>query len=413
MNHLPCYAMPIDQNQIRIHKQNFTDITCNAASHHCVSIGMTPEEENSKYLIYLSDNDGDTWDQTIQLTRPTDETPDTENNNSLGIHCNEFGTNCILIGTTYINKKRNIITYHSTDNGLNWNISNLIELPQNSTSEQSIDSIEPEVIFTCSQDGVHCVIATYTISKHPKPLIYTTQDSGYTWTNPLEIKIMDLTPYNEEFKLTDINCSRSGQRCMFIGNYRTTRIENYEFITEYTQKSFTTQDGGTTWDTEGYHMPPDLSSPKKTDPDKLFKISCDESGKKCIAVGAGEHQIIKQTQSENYTEENSAATPYAYLSVDGGKTWVRTSKISQEPYMFPLASLSCDTEADSCIAAGLKRYPEDEDKSDAVAYITYDSGYNWHPISVQPSEKNSLFTKVFCDKSSAICHIVGLDEKYF
>ena len=62
--------MPIDQNQIRIHKQNFTDITCNAASHHCVSIGMTPEEENSKYLIYLSDNDGDTWDQAIQLTRP-------------------------------------------------------------------------------------------------------------------------------------------------------------------------------------------------------------------------------------------------------------------------------------------------------------------------------------------------------
>lgn len=200
---------------------------------------------------------------------------------------------------------------------------------------------------------------------------------------------------------------------MFIGTYRTTRTDNYELITKYTQKSFTTQDGGTTWDTEGYHMSPDLSSPEKTDPDKLFKISCDESGKKCIAVGAGEHQIIKQTQSENYTEESSAATLYAYLSVDGGKTWVRTSKISQEPHMFPLVSLNCDAEADSCIAAGLKRYPEDEDKSDAIAYITYDSGYNWHPISVQPSEKNSLFTKVFCDKSSAICHIVGFDEKYF
>lgn len=413
LNHLPCFAIPIDQNQIRIHKKNLVDITCSSLSHHCVSLGMTAIEERFDYLIYLSDNDGETWDRTAELPKPPAKTSDTENNNRLGIHCDESGNNCILIGTIYIDKNRNIITYHSKDGGMHWNITNLIALPKRDNVVQSENSIDPEVLFACGQDNTHCIIATYTLSKHPKPLVYTTQDGGYAWANPLEIKIADLDPYYENLDLTDINCSQSGLNCIFMGEYRTTHLDNDKLITQYTQKTFTTQDGGITWDPDGYYMSVDSSNTQTNIPDQLLKISCDRSGIKCVALGSGEYQIIKQIQNENYSEENSRAVPYAYLSVDGGKTWLRTGKISQDPYMFPLVSLSCDNEAESCIAAGLKKYPEDEDKSDAIAFITYDSGYNWQPLLIQPSEKNSFFTKVFCDNASAICHIVGLDEKYF
>ena len=413
MSHATCFSMPIDQNQIKVHKQNFTDIACNSSTHHCISIGIAAEEENSKYLIYLSNNDGETWDKIVELIKPVGETPNTEQGKELGIHCDKALENCILIGTTYINNNRNIITYHSQDGGMNWSITNLIELPKRAISEHETSSIAPDVRFACDQNGVNCVIATFTISKHPKPLIYTTKDNGYTWTNPLEIKIANLNPYNEDFKLTDINCSISGLNCIFIGNYMTVRIDNDELVADYIQKIFTTEDGGITWNISEYPISVSSSNTQKTVPDKLLKISCDKLGKKCIAIGSGEEQINKQTQNEIYREESSIAIPCAYLSVDGGKSWTRTSKITTEPYISPLVSLSCDSEAESCIAAGLKGYPEDEDKSDAIAYITYDSGYNWQPLPIQPSEKNSVFTKIFCEKSSAICHIVGFDEKYF
>ena len=410
MTHFSSYAMPIDENQIRVHIQNFVDISCSSTSHHCVSIGMTHENENYKYLVYLSDNDGDTWDKTIQLTRPADETPDTENNNSLGIHCNESGSNCILIGTTYINKKRNIITYHSTDGGLNWGISNLIELPAKSTYKKNIDPIEPEVIFACGQNGTNCIIVTHTGSKDPKPLVYRTQDHGYTWTNPLEIKAED-SAYSENFKLNDINCSKSGLQCVVIGNYQSAGLINNEYIEDETQEIYTTQDGGSTWERMRYHLSPNSLYKEQIQPDELLKIACDKLGKKCIAMGVKYYQIIKQTQ--DYRETIREPQLYTYLSVDGGTTWLRTKMITQDQYIFPITSLSCDDEAETCIAAGLKLYPEDEDKADPIAYITYDSGNNWQLLPIQPLEKNSLFTKVFCDKSSVICHIVGIDEGYF
>jgi len=240
----------------------------------------------------------------------------------------------------------------------------------------------------------------------------STKDSGCTWTNPLEIKKPDLDPYYEGLTLTDLTCSESGLHCVLIGNYQTTRINNDETINELTQLAYTTLDGGSSWDIGGYHMSSHPLNEQETGPNILIKIACEKLGKKCIAVGAGEYLTTK-IQSENYREESSVAIPYAYLSADGGKNWVRTSKISQELCMLQLMSLSCDNEAESCIASGVRGYTQDDDKFDAIAYITYDSGYSWQLIPIQPSEKNSFFTKIFCDTSSDICHIVGVNEQYF
>jgi len=255
-------------------------IACDRNVMICTAVGSYNNGGPNIPLSYTSGDGGVSW-QVSSILPPAQGGGQ---NYLQSVACDSTGMKCASVGV-YDNGGPSLpLSYTSVDGGNSWQVSSTLP-PVQGIGANVLNSI------TCDSTGMKCTAVGQYINGGPSiPLSYTSSDGGDTW------QVSSTLPPvqgNGESKLFSVACDSTRMICTAVGYYKNNAL--------YASLSYTSQDGGATWQVSTT-LPPAQGSD-----DELSGVSCDSSGLICVAVG---------------TNYDSQGVPLSFTSSDGGITWI-------------------------------------------------------------------------------------------
>jgi len=299
-----------------------------------------------------------------------------------GISCDSAtGLTCTAVGTSIVSGSILPLVEKTTNGGATW-------APTTAQPALPTGIVSIAEFKSISCNGTTCTAAgTYynTSLNETLPISYLSTDSGASWTSSTAFT---LPPSGTNYKLEAITCT--GANCVATGSYINVATPLYS-----SPLSYQTSNNGTSWTT----TTPVLNLTVGTQ-GILTGVACDgTTGQTCSAVG----RYLKAFSSSN--------APLAYKSVNGGSTWTTSTLPTLSSTMANLYSVSCDSTANTCMAAG--NYTTSAGILTPLTYITNDSGASWTQTSTLPLlptslSNNAVIDSIFCNTADASqCALVG------
>lgn len=267
-------------------------VACDSSGLLCVAVGQYTNS-NARPLSFTSTDGGITWNNT-NPTPPTLLSNDIQSiagatSALYGVTCSANGLNCIAVGTTTAGGSGPLV-YTTSNGGSNWNAAQILSSALNTQNKNSTLAAAGALYgVACSSDGVQCTAVG--IKLNSNPLTYTTNNSGTSWTavppNPPSL-LMPTRQGNKQLigasTLVSVACSSNGMNCITVGN--TT------FTGPTTTLVYKSSDGGASWGTFT-----SLTAPAGSTDTRLSGITCDSSGSLCTAVGTATISGVKHAIS--------------------------------------------------------------------------------------------------------------------
>ncbi|CAM2936285.1 BNR/Asp-box repeat containing protein [Legionella steigerwaltii] len=196
-------------------------VACSSSGLQCVTVGVN----GAKTIAYTSNDGGKDWNAPSTLNTPPSSTPTLS-----AVSCNSSGLICSAVGNTFDALGNQIpLTYTTADGGLNW--SNPILPTPPSTEGSSLSAV------SCNDSGLCTAVGTGTLNGILRNLVYTSTDSGNTWSAPILPNIPQGFDANT---LNGLFCGGNGTLCTTAGSGTTNAVN----IIPY---SYSSTDGGNTW----------------------------------------------------------------------------------------------------------------------------------------------------------------------
>ena len=345
------YTLTHPDNEDRIEEpknsgQAIMQIRCDASGQNCLIAGSTQIANQSKLMTYTSHDGGLTWSTPTLLSYPEPQKQTlTEDYPFLRLKCNANNTDCVLISNTMIDNQAVPAIFTTQNGGETWSSSQL-NMPLNSddSTQKGIQLLD----LGCDQTGVFCTaLANTTFSNEknmennflPESLIYSTHDSGLTWS---DAKSLVLTPnaYSDSEQnsnrdvLRILSCDRStGLRCIALGARAV--IDEHQNISTTTH-AYLTKNGGLSWqDTT------EISASDATHTNVFTALNCDVNNRFCSAVGM------------SVDEDGDKDFPIIYTSIDGGLTWQKKAFTPPNGALSLMLDVFCSDDAAFCHAVGV------------------------------------------------------------
>ncbi|KTD67901.1 BNR/Asp-box repeat containing protein [Legionella steelei] len=166
-------------------------IACDNTGVNCVAVGNSRVPPKTYAVTYTSMDSGATWSSPILPT------PLSGNSTLSGVACSSSGLQCVAVGT----HAGAPISYSSTSGGASWSTANILTTQPGFTNTLSSVSCDSSGL-TCSAVGSSFDETTAI----PVPVTYTTINGGATWSAP----ILPAPASNEDSELYAVSCSNSG-----------------------------------------------------------------------------------------------------------------------------------------------------------------------------------------------------------
>lgn len=129
------------------------------------------------------------------------------------------------------------------------------------------------------------------------------------------------------------------------------------------------------------------------------KISCDNTGNNCVAVGTVEGPCFNCQQ------------PVGFVSHDGKKTWQKAAFIDIGDAAVILSSIDCSSDIKHCLVSGSFSYGhENSEYTDILLLISHDQGQHWKGNHLGCGGLSFAYTianDYSCDSSWSHCVTVG------
>lgn len=371
-----------DNPKLKIYLNNFLAMSCDKTGNLCLALGAGEDSQIANLSVYKTQDAGLNWSSPISLLPVATETKFSAG--SASISCDSTGQRCVVVNSAKIGRYPAPVVYSTQDGGLNWSEPTVLKLPSTARKlymkVSCVDSgtscmiagamygvnnrgalllyTTKDVIghqwafvttlrepagtrnhqvtlsnVSCDQSGLFCMAvgsavirgSFWGIDYSSKPLVYTTEDGGAHWGDPVVLPTKILM--DQGSGLGDVACSVTGRQCTVLGS---TYDVNTNLVQHY---SFTTMNGGLDWEPETVISPFDLQS-------SLISLGCDDMGINCTTVGG----VYPNDASQQYR-------PLIYSTTDSAKTWTKNEQVLFPPYSY-LVDIFCSKVDDSCITVG-------------------------------------------------------------
>lgn len=305
-----------------------------------------------------------------------------------GLAC--AGTRCVAVGSfaptgsaaTTPTATNYPLSYISNDSGITWTTPEALFTLPNSTTSATLNAVacDTSTASTCFAVGNYFTTPGSGASAYAQPLIYTTTNSGTTWT-------LTNTPALPSgalgADLTSITCNITADTCVAAGNYTTSTGTLAPVVYEYSNStwSIATEQPVVT----------DLVAPIITGVGCYFGSSI-----ACTVIGSTGTTVLAPL---SFYSANIAASP-----------WTNTSPSTSGRSGSILLGINCDagtTTPPACVIVG--DYTSGTTLS-PIIYTSNDSGITTSTITLPDSTfSSSELTAVSCDSTSVsgICSAVG------
>jgi len=116
-----------------------------------------------------------------------DNTPDPTSLNTYfnrlhSVSCDKTGTICTAVGFGAEGTIHDLLVYTTQDAGITWSNPILLTSPN---EEQELGTYQKWSNVSCNDSGLMCMITSSAITqKKLKPVVYMTADGGATWSDP-------------------------------------------------------------------------------------------------------------------------------------------------------------------------------------------------------------------------------------
>jgi hypothetical protein len=345
-------------------RYNLEQVTCDSSGQKCTAVGYYYYSDlytdDYKLISFTSTDGGSNW------TASTPFSPKQNSGYLKGVACSSNGQKCTTVG--YNN--HTLLSFTSIDGGNHWTSS--VSLPP--TQGAGGNMLEA---VACDSKGKRCVaVGSYSNDNHTQtPLVLISVDGGTTWTAKATLPPTRNVSKQYRSELESVACDSNGQKCIAVGyDYY---YQNGNYI--YSPLSLITDDGGYNWTAS--NMP---SPAPNVNREHLYSIACDSNGQKCTAVG---YYWIHNTSGD---------FPLMMITTDGGENWVNsTTQLIEQNIYGELKSVSCDSNAENCIAVG-------ESYHKPLSLISSDGGDNWELSTTTPALQS-----IACGISGKQCTAVG------
>ena len=381
-----------------------TDVACDQSGRQCNAVGSYFQATTLK-LFPLSVTSGDssrTWITNVSFPLPSDiDSRMLRGARLAALSCDNTGQLCVSVGAydSVARSAQSPLAYTTSNGGLSWLLSSAMPLPNNQATNMSAGLTS----VRCDNTRVLCTaVGMYTnTAGHDAPLSYISLNGGLTWQKGgafLLPQDITSTPYlNDELKITSVTCDNTGFKCSTVGSYINTQRRMLPL-------GYTTLDGGRTW----------LLSPPfpqyNTMHTTLSGIACDVTGSLCTAVG-------------EYVNASNQVVPLAYVSSNGGQSWLLSAPLPVPNYAWSASELlgvTCNATGSRCVAVG--QHKLGETRSEPLSYTSTDGGYTWTlgnklilPNGSDANVFRARLNSVACDTTGFKCTAVGqymTNEKY-
>ncbi|MEI6095331.1 MAG: sialidase family protein [Gammaproteobacteria bacterium] len=334
--------------------QNFMTIRCNTTGQDCIIAGTTSIGNHSNVFTYTSHDGGQSWSkpQLLSISPLSEDQNLVDEYPFIRLKCNTSANSCILATNTTA-KNQQIPTLFTTQNGgESWSAASPLTVPPSAPNGITI------LDLACDHTGLFCTALTSTAEYNnslqappatpltPTAFIYSTHDSGITWSDP---KPLMLTRQNNEELIQSTNdilnilsCDPSGLSCIGLGTLYTTETSETPEITTTTvtgnnTHAYLTKNGGLTWQ--------DTTEIVASDPKLLntfTALHCDISNRFCATVGF----------ATNEDAETDEFIPIIYTTIDSGHTWQKKPFTPSPDILSLMLDVFCSEDAALCHAVG-------------------------------------------------------------
>ena len=346
----------------------------------------TPNQQR----FYTSADLGKTWRQAMVL-EPTLQAQDIflydldTNENSK--FCTESGRMCLSIEKEQLFGVWSPVVYALPSVGVSITRRPIV-LPIPSIGQSSrITRDQSTNLLTCERSGLLCTLINN--SDEGIPVIYTTSDSGHTWSLT---EAFNSVPGSSATTLNTMSCDISGNTCVAGGDAMTPEVSSQGYGTSIQAILYTTLDGGKHWQ-DPVLLPKPAANQRGIV--TITGIACDNQGLSCTAVAAG------GTSDEGSTES------FSIHSTDSGHSWTEATPITfpnEEGSHVPL-SINCDkATAQHCLVVGLS--VSDEAAPQLFSFNTDNGGLEWTKLPMLDANTAALSHRVIptsCDLYGLLC----------
>lgn len=391
---LPNQAEP---SSIKTYLDRFHAIACNSNGSRCLAVGFGKEPLVSSRLVYITEDAGVTWSDPIFLHSPKTALGDDTitSPHPTKISCNDATQRCIIVSAALIDNIPTPIVYRSQDSGFSWSDPLVLLLPKSLSKKQQYaypSSIDTHV--SCDYSGINCVIAA-TVKGEVRytPLLYVTNNAGYSWTLTKNLK--DISTDNcvpNGTALQSVRCDGTGYFCMAVG-FVITKNSFWSFYYSSKPVVYTTEDGGTHW-SKPLILPTKITS---TNASTLNDVSCSMLDRKCTAIGY--NVDFKTNEYQHFTR----------VTNNGGNDWEAASPVTSNSFGSALHTIKCDETGDSCTAIGwYKKQNNGETIFKPLIYQKIAGNHEWIKNSQASYLPNASFKDLFCNSDNTSCYAVGV-----
>lgn len=334
---IPLHSPTAALNDDKITSPHPAKISCDDAGQRCVIVSAALINNLPTPIVYKSQDGGLTWGEPLVLSLPkvvNNKQPyhypaaiDTH------ISCDYSGINCVIAATVKSDTTYTPVIYTTHNAGNTW------ALTKNFKDKSSDNCVPHGTKLTnvhCDSSGFFCMAVGFVIHKNSfwnihyssKPVVYTTEDGGIHWSEPVILPIKSTN--TNASTLNDVSCSKLDKKCTAIGyivDFKTNQYDHFAVVTN---------NGGMDWEAITPISSNTLGS-------ALDVLKCDDSGDNCTAIGW-------------YNKQNAGETvfkPLIYQKIAGEKEWLKNAQGTYLPYS-SLKDLFCNADSHLCIAVGVQ-----------------------------------------------------------
>ncbi len=269
--------LPKGVNKTQVYGNNslFTAISCDQAGVVCTIAGGLAGDREAVPLIYTTKNAGEVWKLFSSLRQPSYQAPSSiyHGTSLSGVSCNFSGRNCVAVGNSVISTSffsehysSHPVAYYTQDGGDHWSKPVVLSMEETDSNAGTL------VDVACDGAGMQCTTIGYIYDFYKtayQPFSFTTRNGGVDWDN-----MNPITPKEGEYVLNSMHCDDSGKHCVAVGS----EIKHIATIPFLKPLIYSTNNAGKIWEKDNERPFPTSA--------KLNDIFCNNTGERCLAVGA-------------------------------------------------------------------------------------------------------------------------------
>ncbi|KTC85653.1 MULTISPECIES: sialidase family protein [Legionella] len=372
-------------------------VSCDKTATQCIAVGFGAEYHLHERLAYVSQDGGKTWGEPTILTAPKEELTPTlsDDPNSANIHCNDSGQSCKVTSSAIINRIPTPIVYSSQDGGLTWSEPKILPLPKSVNKSQVYKNDSLATSISCDVSGVVCTIVGGLMGDN-EALPFV-----YSTKNAGETWKLYSSLKIPSYQASDDDYHGTilfGVSCNFSGR-NCVAVGGSVIATSFFSNYYSLNPIVYHTQDAGEHWSKPIVLPMKetvSSAGALADIACDGSGMQCLTLGY------------DYDYFTSNYQPYSFITRNGGLDWSDKNFITTKPGKFGLSSIHCDDSGKRCKVVGwtLRRIASIPIVN-PLLYTTNDAGKLWEKDTSFSINNSAKFNDIFCNNTGENCIVVG------